>query len=89
MTEVQEQGTKNCYFSPEEVLLGQWRPPLTEEAQVNILHISDIHFGTRHWEGDDHLLLDKINSYPADLVINTGDNTLTGWRVNIRMRDSS
>jgi 3',5'-cyclic AMP phosphodiesterase CpdA len=45
---------------------------------VNILHISDIHFGTRHWEGDDHLLLDKINSYPADQVINTGDSTSDG-----------
>jgi len=45
---------------------------------VNIIHLSDIHFGTRHWEGDDQLLLDKINSYPADLVINTGDNTSDG-----------
>ena len=45
---------------------------------MNILHLSDIHFGTRHWEGDDQLLLDKINSYPADLVINTGDNTSDG-----------
>ncbi len=45
---------------------------------MNIVHISDIHFGTRHWEGDDQLLLDKINSYPADLVINTGDNTSDG-----------
>ena len=45
---------------------------------MNILHISDLHFGPRHWEGDDHLLLDKINSYPADLVINTGDSTSDG-----------
>jgi 3',5'-cyclic AMP phosphodiesterase CpdA len=45
---------------------------------VNIVHLSDIHFGTRHWEGDDQLLLDKINAYPADLVINTGDNTSDG-----------
>jgi 3',5'-cyclic AMP phosphodiesterase CpdA len=45
---------------------------------VNIIHLSDIHFGTRHWEGDDQLLLDKINSYPADMVINTGDNTSDG-----------
>ena len=45
---------------------------------MNIIHLSDIHFGTRHWEGDDQLLLDKINSYPADLVINTGDNTSDG-----------
>jgi 3',5'-cyclic AMP phosphodiesterase CpdA len=45
---------------------------------VNILHISDLHFGTRHWDGNDAILLDKLNSYPADLVINTGDNTSDG-----------
>jgi len=45
---------------------------------VNIIHISDLHFGPRHWEGNDQLLLDKINSYPADLVINTGDSTSDG-----------
>ncbi len=45
---------------------------------MNILHISDLHFGTRHWSGNDEMLLDKINSYPADLVINTGDSTSDG-----------
>ncbi|MBU0960926.1 MAG: metallophosphoesterase [Proteobacteria bacterium] len=45
---------------------------------MNILHISDLHFGPRHWEGDDQMLLDKINSYHADLVINTGDSTTDG-----------
>ncbi len=45
---------------------------------MNILHISDLHFGTRHWDGNNEMLLDKINSYPADLVINTGDNTSDG-----------
>jgi len=45
---------------------------------VNILQISDLHFGTRHWEGNDDKLLNKINSYPADLVINTGDSTTDG-----------
>ncbi len=45
---------------------------------MNILHISDLHFGTRHWDGNDEMLLDKINSYPADMVINTGDNTSDG-----------
>ena len=45
---------------------------------MNILHISDLHFGPRHWEGDDQALLTKINSYNADLVINTGDNTTDG-----------
>ncbi|MDQ6991833.1 MAG: metallophosphoesterase [Mariprofundus sp.] len=42
---------------------------------MNILHISDMHFGPRHWLGKSELLLEKINSYTADIVINTGDNT--------------
>lgn len=45
---------------------------------MNILHISDLHFGSRHWDGNNKILLDKINSYPADLVVNTGDNTSDG-----------
>jgi 3',5'-cyclic AMP phosphodiesterase CpdA len=45
---------------------------------LNLLHITDIHFGPRHWEGNDELLLEKLNSYPADIVINTGDNTTDG-----------
>ena len=45
---------------------------------MNILHISDLHFGPRHWEEDDNILLKKINSYDADIVINTGDNTTDG-----------
>lgn len=45
---------------------------------MNILHISDLHFGTRHWDGNDKILLEKINSYPADMVINTGDSTTDG-----------
>jgi len=45
---------------------------------MNILHISDIHFGPRHWDGNDKLLLKKINSFDADIVINTGDNTTDG-----------
>ncbi|MCF6177899.1 MAG: metallophosphoesterase [Geopsychrobacter sp.] len=45
---------------------------------MNILHLSDLHFGTRHWDGNNQILLDKINSYPADLVINTGDSTTDG-----------
>ena len=45
---------------------------------MNILHISDIHFGPRHWEGNDKILLEKLNSYEADIVINTGDNTTDG-----------
>jgi len=42
---------------------------------VNLLHISDMHFGSRHWTGNNEMLLEKLNSYPADIVINTGDNT--------------
>ena len=45
---------------------------------MNILHISDLHFGPRHWDGNDKLLLKEINSYDADLVFNTGDNTTDG-----------
>ena len=42
---------------------------------MNLLHISDMHFGPRHWQGSSELLLKKLNSYAADIVINTGDNT--------------
>ncbi len=42
---------------------------------MNILHISDLHFGSRHWKGNDEMLLEKLNSYSADIVINTGDST--------------
>ena len=45
---------------------------------MNILHISDLHFGPRHWRGDDDILLKKINEYDADIVINTGDSTTDG-----------
>ena len=45
---------------------------------MNILHISDLHFGPRHWERDVQVLLAKINSYDADIVLNTGDNTTDG-----------
>ena len=34
-----------------------------------------MHFGPRHWLGKSELLLDKLNSFDADIVINTGDNT--------------
>lgn len=47
---------------------------------MNLLHISDMHFGTRHWKGNNQLLLDKINSYSVDVVLNTGDNTTDGLR---------
>ena len=34
-----------------------------------------MHFGPRHWLGNNELLLEKLNSYGADIVINTGDIT--------------
>jgi predicted phosphodiesterase len=45
---------------------------------MNILHISDMHFGPSHWSGESKLLLEKLNSYAPDIVINTGDNTTDG-----------
>ena len=45
---------------------------------MNVLHISDLHFGPRHWEGNDKILIKKINSFDTDIVINTGDNTTDG-----------
>ena len=42
---------------------------------MNLLHISDMHFGPRHWRGCSELLLQKLNSYKPDIVVNTGDNT--------------
>lgn len=42
---------------------------------MNLLHISDMHFGSRHWTGNNKMLLEKLNNYAADIVINTGDNT--------------
>ena len=42
---------------------------------MNLLHISDMHFGPRHWQGRSELLLEKLNSYAADIVINTGDSS--------------
>lgn len=45
---------------------------------MNILHISDLHFGPRHWDENDKILLKKLNSYDADIVINTGDSTTDG-----------
>jgi len=45
---------------------------------IRILHISDLHFGPFHWDGNDEQLLEKINSYDIDLIINTGDSTSDG-----------
>ena len=45
------------------------------DVKMNLLHISDMHFGPRHWQGSNDLLLERLNRYSADIVINTGDNT--------------
>ncbi|MDA3957851.1 metallophosphoesterase [Oceanispirochaeta sp.] len=45
---------------------------------MNLLHITDLHFGPRHWDGNNDILISKINSFDADIVINTGDNTTDG-----------
>ena len=45
---------------------------------MNILHFSDMRFGPRHWDGDDSVLLEKLNSFNADIVINSGDSTTDG-----------
>ena len=42
---------------------------------MNLIHISDLHFGPRHWLGNNNILLEKLNSYAADIILNTGDNT--------------
>jgi hypothetical protein len=34
-----------------------------------------MHFGPGHWQGSNDLLLERLNRYSADIVINTGDNT--------------
>jgi 3',5'-cyclic AMP phosphodiesterase CpdA len=48
---------------------------------MNLLHISDMHFGPRHWQGNNELLLQKLNSYASDIVLNTGDNTTDALEV--------
>ena len=51
---------------------------------MNILHISDMHFGSRHWLGNSATLLKKLNSYAADVVINTGDCTTDALEVEFK-----
>ena len=45
------------------------------KIHMNLLHLSDMHFGPRHWLGNNKKLLEKINSYDVDIVLNTGDST--------------
>jgi len=55
---------------------------------MNVLHISDMHFGPRHWDGNEKLLLEKINSYNADIVFNTGDSTTDGLESEFAQAES-
>ena len=51
---------------------------------MNILHISDIHFGPYHWRGDDAAVLRRLNAFPADIVLNTGDSTSDSLEVEFQ-----
>lgn len=51
---------------------------------MNLLHISDIHFGPYHWAVDDDLLLDRLNAVGADIVLNTGDMTSDSLEVEFK-----
>jgi len=42
---------------------------------MNIIHLTDMHFGPYHWNAYSDELLERINKSGADLVINTGDMT--------------
>ncbi len=42
---------------------------------MKIIHITDMHFGPYQWFGNNDLLLDRLNSFDADLIFNTGDMT--------------
>jgi predicted phosphodiesterase len=50
-------------------------PSAMATIHMNLLHLSDMHFGPRHWLGNNKKLLEKINSYDVDIVLNTGDST--------------
>ncbi len=51
---------------------------------MNILHISDIHFGPYHWHEDDNAVLERLNAFSADIVFNTGDITSDSLPVEFR-----
>lgn len=55
---------------------------------MNILHISDIHFGPYHWSGDDSLVLERLNAFPADIILNTGDMTSDSLQVEFEEAQS-
>ncbi len=42
---------------------------------MKIIHITDMHFGPYHWSANNDVILEHINDFGADLIINTGDMT--------------
>lgn len=42
---------------------------------MKIIHITDFHFGPYQWNGNNDVLLERINAFNADFVFNTGDMT--------------
>ena len=51
---------------------------------MNLLHITDIHFGPYHWAVDDELVLARLNAFDADIVLNTGDMTSDSLQVEFQ-----
>jgi len=51
---------------------------------MNLLHISDLHFGPYHWAINDDLVLDRLNAFAADIVLNTGDFTSDSLEVEFQ-----
>ena len=55
---------------------------------MNLLHITDIHFGPFHWAADDGLVLERLNAFNADIVLNTGDMTSDSLQVEFQEMQS-
>ncbi len=51
---------------------------------MNLLHITDVHFGPYHWAVDDDLVLERLNAFNADIVLNTGDMTSDSLQVEFQ-----
>lgn len=51
---------------------------------MNLLHITDIHFGPYHWAADDQIVLDRLNAFSADIILNTGDLTSDSLEVEFQ-----
>ena len=51
---------------------------------MNLLHISDLHFGPYHWAANDDIVLERLNGFAADIVLNTGDMTSDSLQVEFQ-----